>query len=43
MKKYIVLLVSVMVIALQTGCENTANGAGRDIEKMGKWVQDTTN
>ena len=43
MKKYIALSLAVMVIGLQTGCENTAQGAGRDIENMGKWVQDNTN
>ncbi len=41
MKKVIALLCLIMVIGATTGCENTANGAGRDIEGMGRWMQDT--
>jgi predicted small secreted protein len=39
MKKTIVLLSLIMVTGLMTGCANTAQGAGRDIENMGEWIQ----
>jgi len=31
-----------LVIATATGCKNTANGAGKDIEKMGEKIQEKT-
>lgn len=39
MKKTIVLLSVIMVTGLLAGCSNTAQGAGRDIENMGEWIQ----
>jgi predicted small secreted protein len=39
MKKTIVLLSLIMVTGLLAGCANTAQGAGRDIENMGEWIQ----
>lgn len=41
MKKFIVPFCLIMVTVALAGCENTANGAGRDIEHMGRWMQDT--
>ncbi len=41
MKKLVALLSLVMVIAVLPGCSNTGEGAGRDIENMGRWMQDT--
>lgn len=41
MKKTIASLCLIMVIGVLAGCENTGNGAGRDIENMGRWMQDT--
>jgi predicted small secreted protein len=41
MQKTIGLLSLIMVIALLSGCSNTANGAGRDVENMGEWMQNT--
>lgn len=41
MKKLIVLSYVIMVIAVLPGCSNTAEGAGRDVEKMGQWMQKT--
>lgn len=39
MKKIVASLSLIMLIGLLSGCSNTANGAGRDIENMGRWVQ----
>jgi len=41
MHKILALLSLIMVIALTSGCANTAEGAGRDVENMGQWMQDT--
>lgn len=41
MYKTIALLSIVMVIGCLAACSNTANGAGKDIENMGEWMQDT--
>lgn len=41
MHKLLAVLVLIMVTVSVTGCENTAEGAGRDIEGMGQWMQDT--
>jgi predicted small secreted protein len=41
MKKLVAFLALVMVTGLLSGCSNTAEGAGRDIEGMGQWMQDT--
>ena len=40
MKNYVVLFSAIMVIALLSGCANTVQGAGRDIENMGEWMQE---
>ena len=37
-----ILCVSFLVIATATGCKSTANGAGKDIQKMGEKIQDKT-
>jgi predicted small secreted protein len=42
MQKLIALLSLVMVIGWLSGCSNTADGAGRDIENMGRWIQDNS-
>ncbi len=42
MQKTIVILSLIMVIGALTGCQNTAQGAGRDIENMGEWIQEKT-
>ena len=36
------LCVSILVFATNTGCKSTANGVGKDIEKMGDKIQDKT-
>ena len=41
MQKTVALVSLIMVIGLLSGCANTAQGAGRDIENMGEWIQDT--
>lgn len=41
MKKVVAFLLFVMLIAPLSGCSNTANGAGQDLENMGRWIQDT--
>jgi predicted small secreted protein len=41
MQKTIALLSFIMVIGFLSGCANTAQGAGRDIENMGEWVQES--
>ncbi len=41
MKKSIAFLVIIMLIPVLAGCSNTANGAGRDIENWGEWMQNT--
>jgi predicted small secreted protein len=42
MQKTVALLSLIMVIGVLAGCQNTAQGAGRDIENMGEWIQDNT-
>jgi predicted small secreted protein len=42
MQKTVALLSLIMVIGVLAGCGNTAQGAGRDIESMGEWIQDNT-
>ncbi len=37
--KFIVFLSLIMVIGPVTGCSNTANGAGKDMENMGRWIK----
>lgn len=37
-----VLCLSLIMAAAVGGCSNTFNGAGKDIENMGEWVQDKT-
>lgn len=39
MQKYIAAILLIMVTGLLSGCANTAQGAGRDIENMGQWIQ----
>lgn len=41
MQKLLASLSLIMVIGLLSACSNTANGAGRDMENMGQWMQDT--
>jgi predicted small secreted protein len=41
MHKLLAVLVLIMVTISVTGCTNTAEGAGRDVEGMGQWMQDT--
>ena len=41
MQKLIASLLMIMVIGALSGCSNTAEGAGKDIEHMGQWMQDT--
>jgi len=41
MKKTIAAVVLIMVMNLLSGCSNTANGAGKDVENMGEWMQNT--
>ncbi len=36
-------LAGILLLGLASGCKNTANGAGRDIEKIGEKIQDKTN
>lgn len=37
-----VLCVFIFVVVTASGCQNTANGAGKDIEKMGEQIQEKT-
>lgn len=41
MQKVVAMYCLIMVIGLLSGCANTFEGAGRDIENIGKWMQDT--
>lgn len=41
MHKFLAISCLIMVIGALSGCANTVQGAGRDIENMGQWVQDT--
>ncbi len=42
MSKHSVLCLSLLMVGLLVGgCTNTFHGAGRDMEDMGEWVQDT--
>jgi predicted small secreted protein len=41
MKKLVALVCLIMVTGLLSACSNTANGAGKDIEGMGQWMQNT--
>lgn len=34
-------LIALLSILILTGCSNTFEGAGRDVENAGEWVQDT--
>ena len=40
MQKYVAIFTLIMVTGLLSGCANTAQGAGRDIEYMGEWIQE---
>lgn len=40
-KTVMILTCVILVSAFLTGCSNTFEGAGRDIENAGEWVQDT--
>jgi len=40
MQKTLVNLLLIMVIGVLAACSNTADGAGRDVEHMGQWMQD---
>ena len=41
MKKTIALLTLIMVTTILSGCSNTVNGAGRDMEGWGQWMQNS--
>ncbi len=41
MKKVVAFLALVMLIAPLSACSNTANGAGQDLENMGRWIQES--
>jgi len=41
LKKITIVLFSLSLFGLVTGCEATLKGMGEDIEKMGKSIQDT--
>jgi predicted small secreted protein len=43
MKKFVATLSVIMVIFAVAACSNTMNGAGKDMENMGQWVQNKTN
>jgi predicted small secreted protein len=36
------LLVLAFLVSVATGCKNTAQGAGKDIENMGEKIQEKT-
>ena len=36
------LLVIAFLVSIATGCKNTANGAGKDIENMGEKILEKT-
>jgi len=35
--------IAVLLVVCASGCKHTANGAGKDIEKMGEKIQEETN
>lgn len=42
MSKLFLALTCVILAGVSlSGCSNTLDGAGRDVEKAGEWVQDT--
>ena len=41
MKKIIALFSLIMVMSVLSGCSNTVNGAGRDMEGWGQWMQNS--
>lgn len=41
MRRILIIASIVMVTVALSACSNTFNGAGRDVENMGEWVQDT--
>lgn len=38
---FVILGVTVIAGSLLSGCSNTVNGAGHDIENAGEWISDT--
>ncbi len=40
-RPFVALLAIVMVCGFVSGCSNTFEGAGRDVENAGEWIQDT--
>lgn len=40
LKKTIIALFSLALVAVMTGCANTMEGVGADIEKMGKSIKE---
>lgn len=40
MNKFLLAFVFIGILSL-SACSNTFEGAGKDIEKTGQWVQDT--
>jgi len=43
MKKYIAVLLCFMVMTMLSGCANTFDGAGEDVQNMGEWMQRQVN
>lgn len=44
LKQFVVTLFALAVFgSAASGCKHTANGAGKDIEKMGEKIQEKTN
>jgi len=41
-QRWIVLTFAIVLAAGVAGCQNTARGAGKDIEKMGEKIQEKT-
>jgi len=42
MKSILMTVLAVCILAIASGCKNTANGAGKDIEKAGDKIQEKT-
>lgn len=42
MKRITGIALAFMVISVLSGCANTAQGIGKDMENMGEWIQTNT-
>lgn len=40
-RKFVTLMSLILMCGFIAACSNTFDGAGRDVENAGKWVQDT--